>query len=178
MASPTARSTLPSASCAKDFYQKAHAYPRRSSSTVARASCVVSSRVTCSVRRAACGGAPAARRPAIIVQSSVHAYARSTAFLELFSASHVRVRLGLLSSMNSYSAPRAPPPKVVKGARDPPDPPYPFPIPSRPPAGACGAGFFSFFTANTQEKSPNCCCCRSLGFCRGLGHSLCGQHSS
>ena len=41
MASPTARSTLPSASCAKDFYQKAHAYPRRSSSTVARASCVV-----------------------------------------------------------------------------------------------------------------------------------------
>ena len=129
------------------------AYPRRSSSMAARASCVVLSRVTCSVRRAACGGTPAACRPAMTVQSSIHAYARVTTFLVLFSASHVRVRLGLLSSMTSYSASRAPP-KVVKGARDPPDPPYPFPVPSRPPAGACGAGFFSFFTANTSKKSP------------------------
>jgi hypothetical protein len=42
-----------------------------------------------------------------------------------------------------------------KGARDPPDPPQPFPVPVRPPASACGARFFiSFFTANTGEESP------------------------
>eukprot|EP00964_Phaeocystis_antarctica_P045202 scaffold26005_cov38-Phaeocystis_antarctica.AAC.5 len=50
--------------------------------------------------------------------------------------------------MNSYSAPSAPP-KLDKGARGPPDPPQPFPVPFRPPASACGARFFSFFTANT-----------------------------
>ena len=65
----------------------------------------------------------------------------------------MRFRLGLLSSMTFYPAPHAPP-KVVEGARDPPDRPYSFPVPSRPPADACGAGFFSFFTANTREKSP------------------------
>ena len=46
--------------------------------------------------------------------------------------------------MNSYSAPRVPP-KLDKAARDPPDPPQPFPVPFRPPASACGARFFSFF---------------------------------
>ena len=65
----------------------------------------------------------------------------------------MRFRLGLLSSMTFYPAPHAPP-KVVEGARDPPDRPYSFPVPSQPPADACGAGFFSFFTANTTEKSP------------------------
>ena len=90
---------------------------------------------------------------AIIVPWSEHEYARTTAFLGLFSASHVRFRLSLLSSMTSYPAPRGPP-KAVKGARDPPVPPYPFRTPSRRPAGACGAGFFSFFTPTTREKSP------------------------
>ena len=65
----------------------------------------------------------------------------------------MRFRLGLLSSMTLYPAPHAPP-KVVEGARDPPDRPYSFPVPSRPPADACGAGFFSFFTGNTSKKSP------------------------
>eukprot|EP00964_Phaeocystis_antarctica_P002907 scaffold1538_cov70-Phaeocystis_antarctica.AAC.2 len=57
--------------------------------------------------------------------------------------------------MNSYSAPPAPP-KLDKGARGPPDPPQPFPVPFRPPARACGARFFSFFTGNTSKKSPLC----------------------
>ena len=55
--------------------------------------------------------------------------------------------------MNSYSAPRARL-RVVKSARDPPNPLQPFPVPFRPPASACGARFFSFFTANTSKKSP------------------------
>ena len=55
--------------------------------------------------------------------------------------------------MNSYSAPRACP-RVFKSARDPSNPPQPFPVPFRPSASACGARFFSFFTANTTEKSP------------------------
>ena len=55
--------------------------------------------------------------------------------------------------MNSYSAPRVPP-KLDKAARDPPDPPQPFPVPFRPPVSACGARFFSFFTGNTSKKSP------------------------
>jgi len=55
--------------------------------------------------------------------------------------------------MNSYSAPRVPP-KLDKAARDPPDPPQPFPVPFRPPASACGARFFSFFTANTGKTPP------------------------
>ena len=57
------------------------------------------------------------------------------------------------SCMNSYSAPRARP-RVVKSARDPPNPLQPFPVPFRPPASACGARFFSFFTANTSKISP------------------------
>jgi hypothetical protein len=43
---------------------------------------------------------------------------------------------------------------VVKSARDPSNPPQPFPVPFRPSASACGARFFSFFTANTTERSP------------------------
>eukprot|EP00964_Phaeocystis_antarctica_P107406 scaffold72128_cov57-Phaeocystis_antarctica.AAC.1 len=54
--------------------------------------------------------------------------------------------------MNSYSAPSAPP-KLDKDARGAPDPPQPFPVPFRPPASACGARFFSFFTANTMQKT-------------------------
>ena len=112
---------------------------------------VVSSRVTRSVRGAACGGASAAA-PAGYNRAVVCTRVRTR--YSFSSASHVRVRLGLLSSMTLYSAPRAPR-KMIKGARDPPDPPYPFPVPSRPPAGACGAGFFSFFTAgNASKKSP------------------------
>ena len=42
--------------------------------------CVVLLRMAWHVRRAACGGASAARRLAIIVQSSVHAYPRITGF--------------------------------------------------------------------------------------------------
>ena len=66
--------------------------------------------------------------------------------------------------MNSYSAPPAPP-KLDKGARGPPDPPQPFPVPFRPPASACGARFFSFFTANTSKKPPlfPCACERGWG---------------
>ena len=63
--------------------------------------------------------------------------------------------------MHSYSAPRVPP-KLDKAARDPPDPPQPFPVPFRPPASACGARFFSFFTANTGKKAPLFCTFRSL----------------
>ena len=55
--------------------------------------------------------------------------------------------------MNSYSAPPAPQ-KLDQGARDPPNPPQSFPVPFRPPASACGARVFSFFTANTSKKSP------------------------
>ena len=55
--------------------------------------------------------------------------------------------------MNSYSAPPAPQ-KLDQGARDPPNPPQSFPVPFRPPASACGARFFSFFTGTTGEKSP------------------------
>ena len=55
--------------------------------------------------------------------------------------------------MNSYSAPPAPQ-KLDQGARDPPDPPQSFPVPFWPPASACGARFFSFFTANTSKKPP------------------------
>ena len=65
----------------------------------------------------------------------------------------MRFRLGLLSSMTLYPAPHAPP-KVVEGARDPPGRPYSFPVPSRPPANASGAGFFSFFSGNTTKESP------------------------
>ena len=44
--------------------------------------------------------------------------------------------------------------ELSKSFRLPSAPSFPLPDPSRPPAGACGAGFFSFFTATTQEKSP------------------------
>jgi hypothetical protein len=37
--------------------------------------------------------------------------------------------------------------------RDPSNPPQRFPAPFRPPASACGARFFSFFTANTGKKN-------------------------
>ena len=106
----------------------------------------------------ACVAPPEAAPPrpfrlAIIVQWYVRAYARTTAFFRLFLGSRARLCIGLPSSMTLYPAPRAPP-KVVEGARDPPDPPYSFPVPSRPPADACGAGLFSFFTPNTSKKSP------------------------
>ena len=97
MTSPTARSTLPSASCAKGFYQKVQAYPRRSSSTVAHASCVVSSRVTCSmssVRSAACGGASTAA-PASYNRAVVCTRVRTYhSFLRRFLTSQARLRIG------------------------------------------------------------------------------------
>ena len=57
--------------------------------------------------------------------------------------------------MNSYSAPRVPP-KLDKAARDPPDPPQPFPVPFRPPASACGARFFSFFPPPLRKNRQVC----------------------
>ena len=59
-------------------------------------------------------------------------------------ANFICIEVAWFCVMNSYSAPRVPP-KLDKAARDPPDPPQPFPVPFRPPASACGARFFSFF---------------------------------
>ena len=42
----------------------------------------------------------------------------------------------------------------AKASSSPPFPPFPSPIPSQPPAGACGAGFFFFLSPNTSKKSP------------------------
>ena len=90
-------------------------------------------RVTCSmssVRSAAYGGASAAA-PASYNRAVVCTRVRTYhSFLRRFLASQARLRIGWPSSMTSYR--RHPRRKVVRGARDPPDPPYTFPVPFRP----------------------------------------------
>ena len=145
---------------------------------------------------------PRRRRPATMVQTSVHACARVTAFFELFlglqSACAAQLAfvyelvLGAMrasedgngqrcerSARSSLPLPRSfpaagrrlrrrvffflyrhrasgqrPRRELSKSFRLPSAPSFPLPDPSRPPAGACGAGFFSFFTGNTSKKSP------------------------
>ena len=145
-----------------------------------------------------------------MVQTSVHACARVTAFFELFLGlqSACAAQLAFVyelvlgatrasedgqrcerSARSSLPLPRSfpaagrrlrrrvffflyrhrasgqrPRRELSKSFRLPSAPSFPLPDPSRPPAGACGAGFFSFFTGNTSKKSPEKAvrpqCCR------------------
>ena len=143
---------------------------------------------------------PRRRRPATMVQTSVHACARVTAFFELFLGlqSACAAQLAFVyelvlgatrasedgqrcerSARSSLPLPRSfpaagrrlrrrvffflyrhrasgqrPRRELSKSFRLPSAPSFPLPDPSRPPAGACGAGFFSFFTGTAGKKSP------------------------